>query len=145
VTAHDKRRARTRRRFAAVGTILHALAAAAAAAAEGLSPEQVSERLKNTPQPPGTLTPAELKAELELARLGQRRKAGRRDKPANTNDELIALLRGQFPDLLVMPVSQARVAEIQSWLRKQPKVRRRDDDALARAIRRARQRARRPQ
>ena len=70
---------------------------------------------------------------------GMRRKAGRPSKPANSNDPLIVLLLTEFPDLLTVPVTRERITVYQRWLHAQPDQRRRSNDALAKAIRRARQ------
>ena len=70
----------------------------AAAAAEGLTPEQCMKRLQDIPIPEGGLTPAEVNAELELVRVGQRRKTARPAKPSNSNDAVVALLREHRPD-----------------------------------------------
>ena len=70
---------------------------------------------------------------------GARRKAGRPSKPANSNDPLIALLLSEFPDLLTEPVTKARITVYQRWLSAQPGQHPHKDEALAKAIRRARQ------
>jgi hypothetical protein len=155
VTAHEKRRARTRRRFAAIGTIIHAIAvaaqvrAAAEAAGEVLTADEerarVQAQLEANPLPPGVLGPDETAAEIKTLRVGQRRKNGRPPKPANSNDALIERLHTRFHDLLTAPATADRIADMQDWLRTQPDMRHRDDETLARAIRRAKRKGRRPQ
>ena len=86
---------------------------------------------------------AMFQTETHIARVGQARKAGRPLKPENSNDALIERLRIRFRDLFTAPVTVGRIAIFQDWLRTQSDLRYRDDETLARAIRRAKQKARR--
>ena len=116
MNAHAKRRARTKRRFAAINTLFQAVSMYAAAVAEGLTPEQALKRLQDTPIPEEFLTPAEFNAELELMRVGQRRKNGRPAKPSNTNDAVVALLREHRPDDFKGRFTLARAEATRNWL-----------------------------
>lgn len=120
MTAHAKRRARTKRRMAAIGSIVWAVGAglklAAETADENLSSEELLKRLAAVPLPPGALTPAELNAELETVRVGQRRSKGRPAKPQNTNDGVIALLREHRASDFRGRFTLARANETKAWL-----------------------------
>jgi hypothetical protein len=106
------------------------------AAAENLTPEQYLKRFhQNTPPPPWALTPEALKAEMELALVGQRRSRGRPKKPGNSNDSIVALLRehraADFNDRFTL----SRADATRRWLERRGI--HKSNDALIKLIHRA--------
>jgi hypothetical protein len=95
-TPHDKRRARARRRFAAVGTILHAI--------------------WGEPPPDYALTQDEILGEVETALTGQRRSKGRAAKPQNSNDSVVALIREHRADDFRGRFTAKRAIVTRDWL-----------------------------
>jgi hypothetical protein len=112
----------------------------AAAAAEGLTPEQCLKRLQDTPIPEGGLTPAEVNSELQLARVGQRRKSGRPGKPSNTNDDVLALLREHRPDYFNGRFTLARAEATRKWFEQPPRKIYKSTDAVTKLVNRAKRR-----
>lgn len=131
MSAHAKRRARTRRRFAAIGTIY------AAALNDIARQYPLLGRLLGgeVPTPEYALSPVELRAEFELIRVGQRRKSGRPAKPANSNDSLIALLREHRADDFKGRFTLKRAKATQKWLRQRGEYK--SVEAITRMVNRA--------
>lgn len=113
---HTKRRERTRRRMTAIGTVLYAVLKYAELQAEGLSHEQCMERLKDMPQLPGAMTPAELSAVLDEVRVGQRRTKSRRPSAQwkGSNQELMRAVKLYEPNLLgsSRPLTEKRLGSL---------------------------------
>jgi hypothetical protein len=121
MTAHAKRRARTRQRFRAVGTILNALWGEA--------------------QPDYALSQQEILAEVETALVGQRRSKGRPAKPQNSNESVIELLRAQRAHDFVGRFTLARADRTRVWL--QERAIYKSADAVTKLINREKKRHRR--
>ena len=121
-TPHQIRRERTRRRFAAALTVYHQAGRNVetrgkddplmAAFARTLFPAN----LREGPMPSYALTEREVQAEVEMARVGQRRKAGRPAEPQNTNSRVIALLKTHRPTDFRGRFTLARAQKTRIWL-----------------------------